>query len=335
MKKDDPFAWRSGGFKFEIGSGEEQGVSAFIEVDGKFLCLTNKSIHSIIMADVTDPNKTNPNIGHSQQKILPYGSDNHIVGRTLQQASILFIEHSLSPNVDISKGVSIGFSFLNEMVSLDRIKDEYISKEQDQKNNFTGKPATDGSTHIPTITNLKQQVENFVTTADHATKSLIELVQLFYPDIKNKGWEEQLYIKLKDQYGEKDERVIFVGSFKESTEMIRKIRNTIEHPDTENIISIKNYELTPKGAIKKPEISFNGKNYRDEIISFPETLVSDFMIYTLENLLIIFELLMAYLCDIHAQPFAGDKRVVAEVLPEKRLPNEKKVRFKYDILWTK
>ena len=63
--------------------------------------------------------------------------------------------------------------------------------------------------------------------------------------------------------------------------------------------------------------------------------VSDFMIYTLENLLIIFELLMAYLCDIHAQPFAGDKRVVVEVSPAKRLPNEKHVRFKYDILWTK
>ena len=44
---------------------------------------------------------------------------------------------------------------------------------------------------------------------------------------------------------------------------------------------------------------------------------------------------MAYLCNIHAQPFAGDKRIVIEIPSEQMQANEKHVKFEYDVIWTK
>ena len=328
-ENNDLFAWRSGGGRFDIGSEEDQGISAFVKVDGKFLCITRKNIHSIIMADTIDPKKTNPDIRHSQQHILQYGSDSPFVGRTLQQANLLFIEHSLPKNINIEKGLSISFSFLNEIISLNDLKEKYNTEEILKNKNFQAKPAKDGSIHIPSITSLEQVTKIFISNADHTIRLLIELVQLFYPEIKNKGWEESLYEKLKKEQGETADVSEFIKSFKYSTSIIRKIRNSIEHPDKESLLTIENYRVTPQNILKNPSMFFQGKD-----IKLNEVLISEFMNSTIENFIIIFEVLMAYLCNIHAEPFADEKRIVIETPVEQRQVNEKHVKFRYDILWT-
>lgn len=329
-KENDPFTWRSGGGKFDIGDDENDSTSALIEVDGQLFCVTKKNIRSIIMADTIDPERTNPGVRHSQQQILPYGSENHFVGRILQQASILFEEHALLPNINCKQGVAIAFSFLKELISLDKIKNEYIEEESKINSGFNGQPHSDGSFYLPSIQNLEQKVKTFITNIDHTERLLIETAQLFYPDIKNKNWEEQLYEKIKKQLGEDHECAIFIKSFKKFTGLIRKIRNSIEHPDKDNIFVINNYKLTPQNILSRPSLLFTGKDY-----SLPETNISEFMTISVENTLLIFESLIAHLCNMHAEPFAGDKRIVVEISPEKRSEQEKHVKFRYQILWTK
>jgi hypothetical protein len=56
---------------------------------------------------------------------------------------------------------------------------------------------------------------------------------------------------------------------------------------------------------------------------------------TVHNLLAVFEFLMAYLCNLHVEPFAGSKRVVVSVPEDKRQESEKHVNFQYHIHWTK
>ena len=165
-ENNDLFAWRSGGGRFEIGSKEDQGISALIKVDDMLLCLTKKNIYSIITADTIDPKRTNPNIRHSQQHILQYGSDSPFVGRTLQQANLLFEEHSLPKSIDINKGISIAFSFLNEIISLNNLKEEYAIEKKGEDFKFQGKPAPDGSIHIPSILNLEQKTNKFISNAE-------------------------------------------------------------------------------------------------------------------------------------------------------------------------
>ena len=53
------------------------------------------------------------------------------------------------------------------------------------------------------------------------------------------------------------------------------------------------------------------------------------------SLLTTFELLMAYLCNLHAESFAGDRRIVVPILEDKRSEAEKNIGFEYQILWTR
>ena len=324
----DSFEWRSGGMKIDIGSE----TSAFIEVEGKFFCLTRKNITSILLADTIDPKRTNPNIRHSQQQILPYGSENYLVGRTLQQASVLFKDGVLPNDIAYKKGVDISFSFLNEIISLDEKKNLYLKEENNINLGIKTTPALDGSFHLPSIPNIDQKIYQFILNADHASACIMKLVQLFYPDIGNAGWEEKLYQKLKTQLGENDDATLFVKKFKDFTERIRNMRNAIEHkhnPKNKDKVESSNYQLSPENILEKPSLSFTGEN------TLPKIQVSDFMASSVENLLTIFESMMAYFCDINGKPFAGDKRVVVEIPVEKRQHNEKHVKFQYQVLWTK
>lgn len=326
MKSDnnDIFSYRSQGGRLEIGSDKDDSISAMVKVDDRLVCITRKNIREILMADDIDQERTNPKINHNVQNVLPYGSDNEFVGRTFQQASLLFEEHALRGDIDSNKGLNISLSFLKEIISLNAIKIEYINKEKKINSSM------DGKGFVPTYPNLEQKVKSFILNTDHAIKSILELVQLFYPDIKNKGWDNNLYETIKVENGEQNEFTKFISNFKDFTGMIRKIRNAVEHKDENIILTIKNYKLTPENIVEIPTISFKCEGY-----TLPETKVSVFMDLVAVNLLTIFESLMAHLCNLHTQEFAGDKRVVVFIPEDKRHESERFINFKYEILWTK
>lgn len=322
---NDPFVYRSQGGRLEVGSEDGDNMSAFIRVGEQLLCITRKNTRTVLLADDVDPDRTNPNIQHSVQNILPHGSDSKFVGKTIQQASVLFKEHSLPTIIDYDKGKSISFSFLKEITALDKAKCEYVNEEAIINSNLSK------SVHVPSLPNLEQKIKNFISNADHACGLVMEMANLFYPDVKGKGWESKLVGKLESP--EQDHFIEFVKSFKEFTAGIRRMRNKIEHPYGElkdDIFNISNYKLTPKNVVALPLINYISKDF-----SYPEVQVSIFMDSTINNLLTIFELLMAYLCNLHAETFTGDKRVVVEIAEDRRQESEKHVRFQYQILWTK
>ncbi|MDD4290395.1 MAG: hypothetical protein PHH83_03945 [Patescibacteria group bacterium] len=329
-KDNNLFDWRSGAFRMEIGTQDNDPVSAFLKVNNKLFCLTRKNIHSIMTADTIDPEQTNPNIRHTQQNILPYGSDNRFVGGILQQANILFEEGALPKNITNPKAINIAFNFLNEILALNTLVEEYTSEEKQIDEFFNGNPRKDGSLLIPSLPNLEQKIKKIISNADHSIFSIIELVQIFYPEIKTEGWIEQLFKKLKLEKGENNQATIFINEFRDFIKIIRKIRNKIEHPRIVGILNINNYKIEPSGILTKPTIYFESGNMSPLNIK-----TSEFVYTVVENLFQLFQLLMAHLCNIHAQPFADDKRIVDEIPPDKRRDEEKHVRFRYSILWTK
>ena len=322
---NDPFIYRYQGGRFEVGSEDGDNMSAFIKVGEQLLCITRKNTRTVLLADEVDPDRTNPNIQHNVQNILPHGSDSKFVGKTIQQASILFKEHSLPATISCDEGMSISFSFLKEITALDKAKCEYINEETVINSNLSK------SSHVPSLPNLEQKIKNFISTADHACGLVMEMSHLFYPNVGGKGWESKLISEL-ESLGQ-DHFIDFIKSFQEFTVGIRRTRNKIEHPHGElkdDNFNISNYKLTPKNTVALPLLSYTSKDF-----NYPEVQISIFMDSTIHNLLTVFELLMAYLCNLHAEPFTGDKRVVIEVPEDKRQESEKHVGFQYQILWTK
>ena len=325
----DPFAWRNGGGRIQVGNGEEGAIKCMMEINGQLFCITEKSIHSIMLADTIDPKRTNPTIPNSQQKVFPYGTNDPFVGRTLLQAKELFVDFALPATINTTKAVSIAFSFLKEVASVRETVNKYMAEEQAKDAAFKGEIGEEDSLQIPSIDNLDQQVKQIVNSIDHAILLIINTLQLFYPDIKISKLVDKLIEELEKQKDTTDD-VKFIREINDWLRLVRNLRNSIEHPKENNRMDIKNYRLEETGSIQRPTIAFINNE-----TPFPEIAVRAFATSILDNLISCYEILIVYLCSIHAQPFAGDTRSVIEIPEDKRSDGEKNIRFGYHIAWTK
>lgn len=59
-----------------------------------------------------------------------------------------------------------------------------------------------------------------------------------------------------------------------------------------------------------------------------------FMENTFENVVFIFENLLAHLCNLHTVPFGNAECVVGKIPEKDRLDTNKYMNFKYVINWT-
>ena len=330
MDNKDSFAHRTQGGRFTIGTNEDSGTRGFIEVDGDMLILTDKNLYKLKLPDSTDPNRKNPNIPASQQKIISYGSEDPIVGRTLQQAKTLFEQHALSDHVDTKKALSLAMAFLKEIISLTDLENEYKKIEQELNKSFNGELEKDYSLHIPTINDIEQRLKKFINGVNQSHKCIMGMAQLFYPDIPKEQWNTKLKEEIIKEFNKEHQCVLFLESVEDWIRLMRELRNEAEHSLDSKKLTITNYELKDTGRVHPPTISFSHKD-----VPLPTERIIDFMSSSIENSLLCFELLMAHLCTIHAQTFTGDKRIVIEVPADKRESNMPFVRFRYDILWTK
>jgi len=323
--KNDPFAYRSQGGRLEIGSGEGDHVSSMIKVDDRLMCITKNNIMEILIADNIDPERTNPEMNHIVQNILPYGSDNEFVGRIFQQADILFKKNSLKKEISCNKGINTSLSFLKEITSLDNLRKNYVKEEDEINSSIEKEP------HAPNLPNLEQKVKGFILNTNHACGLIMEMSNIFFSDVKGRGWESKLITKLSPE--DQKDFIKFIKSFKVHTIGLRRMRNKVEHPHSElkdDLFNITNYILNPDNTISPPTITYRGTEF-----NLSKTKVSMFMESTIINLVDMFESLMVYLCSLHAKSFAGDERVVVSVQKDKRRGSEKHIGFQYKIIWTK
>jgi len=332
MNRDekDPFEWRNGGKKFEVGDQEDGDMSAIVNLGDSLLCVKRKGVYIIRLADEIDPKRTNPNIPDIQQKVLTYGSDEPFVARTLLQADELFKGNFLSKNFNTLKGVNISWSLAKEIASLHEINVAFTKVEGLKNSSFKGKTEADLSLHIPSISNVEQQTKQFIINADHAVKHIMELAQLFYPSISNDKWSLHLYEELKKQNGAKDPATLFVESMQLWVWLIRNLRNAVEHPKQNDKVEISDYKLTEKGIIMSPSIQYNNKD-----TPLSEIPITKFMTDTVEGIQIRFELLLAYLCNVNTSSAVGDVLRVVEIPMSERQTNKVNVRFEFQIVYPK
>lgn len=322
---------RDEGKKFDIGKESDGPLSNMVAIGDDFFIVTRKSIQKLILADVVDPDRENPNIPDTQQKVLSYGSDEMFVGKTLLQANELFKDHCLPVHINRFDALDLSFSFLKEMIVLKETKDSYIKEEQDILASFSGNLDSDFSLRIPMMSNLEQRTKQFIYNADHSLRHIMNLVRLFYPDIEiARGWMDKLQEKLRVENSEDHKSVDFIEWAKGKIIPIRDIRNSVEHPKPNDKVTYQNYTLQKSNKIKPPMMF-----YKKVSSPFPEIEISQFMNVAIEHLLLSFEGIMVHLCDIQAQPFAGDKRCVVYITEDNRPENNLHMGYKYQIIWTK
>lgn len=329
ISEEEKFRRRSEGGIFQISNEEGDNMSAMISMDDEMLIVSRKGVHTFATEDSIDPNRTNSNVRRQKQTILPYGSDDPLIGRTLQQAEVLLGKNSpMQAKIDSMEAIRIALSFIQEMASLRNISREY--SELEELKNSQIKIDSDGALSLPSISDVKQQAKKFILGANHASRSIMDLAKLFYPDLRNdesKKWNVDLYERIYKERGKSDQATVFMGQLSLKMWQLRDIRNAIEHEKEDDKVIIRNYTQTAESKVRPPSIQ-----YLNSKMPLNEMGLSQFMLETVEDLIIAFEMLMVHMCNNSSGNghSPGDIIMgVTEVPEETRGDHEKHVGFRY------
>ena len=205
--------------------------------------------------------------------------------------------------------------------------DEFQLFERAEIDAFKNRQQSQGALVMPAIGNVLGHCKTFSQKADHVSQSLFSIVKLFYG--KNVGEEgfESLAKLAAQEYGKDDSFSRFAKDVAPRLKYIRNVRNSIEHPHPPTITAvIKDFNLGTDGKITPPIIEVH---YRKE--HYPPVPISLFMANAIEDLSMIFENMLAFLCSKHAQSSGNFQTQIVELSIEQRRQDNKHVRFSYGV----
>jgi hypothetical protein len=105
--------------------------------------------------------------------------------RTLLQAKILFRKEFLS--IDIESAKRLSFDALGDLIAMHETAQTFKLAEQTALEKAQSLEKKDISQTIPAVGNVRAHCKTFSQNADHFAKSLLEIVRLFYSEMKKKN----------------------------------------------------------------------------------------------------------------------------------------------------
>jgi hypothetical protein len=167
--------------------------------------------------------------------------------------------------------------------------------------------------------------ETFLQKADHAALDLFKIVKLFYGDEIGKGMFEGLRDLITKKFGEDDQFSQFIKMSVPFLKFLRNTRNAMEHEDETKRVNVIDICLLPSGELREPHIEVIHKETPQPAV--PLLLLMEKIA---DQLARVFEVMMAHLCGVRAQSFAGIQLGVVEY--EENLQQAFKCRYGYATL---
>jgi len=178
----------------------------------------------------------------------------------------------------------------------------------------------DGSLALPAVGNVRAHCKTFAQKADHGAAALLEIVRLFYSEMKKQKWSNFQEI-IKTKYGDADNFYNVLEMTLPFLQMIRNARDCLEH---RNDIGATTHDFTlhADGHIGLPSIEID---FRGSVVK--RCSISEFTEGTIKALLDSFEMITLHMCAKNMQTFAGIPMTIAP-LPDDYKPAWH-VRFAY------
>jgi hypothetical protein len=155
--------------------------------------------------------------------------------------------------------------------------------------------------------------------------TLEEIAKLFYAQELTSKWIDSLAALAVRRYGGDSPFAGYMVGARQFLLFVLGMRNMIEHPMPAKHIAVSDYRLVASGEIAPPsvEIVRPGEDTATATITLLMKKVTD-------DLVSVSEVLIAHLCNVNVQPFAGMPVQVVELPPEQK-PN-KHQRYFYGCL---
>jgi len=303
--------------------GDDSEITGMLTLGDSLLVVKRKGIYQIKMADEIDPERTNPNVPNTVQRLAAFGSDEEFIGKILLTAHGLLGKGHLSPNIDANAAMIHATEITKNVAEMRILSDRVASEEQEIVDKFEGKIGNDRSLVLPSMVNVDIRIREFIQKADHALQKLFDLTKLFYPDLGSGGWESlKSRIEGESRIDNFDQ---FLSGATPFLRMIRNARNAVEHERpgmkliaTDFALNSQNQLAPPFVQLVHPKTPFNGVPIRE------------FMSSACANIVDIVELMIVFLCARHVDPSGNFTISVIEIPIDRRFsPN---VRYGFGMM---
>jgi hypothetical protein len=312
----------------EIGTVDDQSSITVIKTVGdNFYVVKEKGIYTVQLADQIDPKRTNPAIPHVQQRIVALGSDSPLVGKTFLAATELFSRSVLPSWFDCDRAILLALEALKDLAAACEVRDEFISAEDGAVGTLSSRPQVKGALVLPALGDVEARCKTFLQKADHACRSLLNIVKLFHKKLHGVKGMADLIAFAKEHYGETDPLVTYLDGVAPTMKYVRDARNGLEHPNAPTkITNVTDFSLRADGLVVRPQI---------EVIwgpdHYPSADISAVMNDLVQALPEVFEGVIAALCEKHITEVGGFRPFLIRIDPTHRRREEAHVQFAYGV----
>lgn len=281
-------------------------IKEMLSLGGYLYLITEKCTYRAQMADRVDPERKNSALPPLfQQKLFDLGTDSELLRRTLIQAKVLFRKEFLC--VDPDEAMELTLEALAELAALHESCESFAASEQLAIDKLEATPSKDRSQTIPSVGSVQTQCKAFAQRADHFVVKLMEVVRLFYPELKGKNWDD-LQAMAKSRYGASDPFCAELNVVVPVLKLVRNTRDCLEHHLPGAVVRDFDPELDGRVAPPTIEVNFRGS-------ALERCRISSFMSQVERHLLDAFEMLAAHMSSKSMKPFAGMPMEIG-LLPE-------------------
>jgi hypothetical protein len=312
---------RESAMSMTVGTPEDGVIKGFLTIGGKnkkMYVIKEHSVYLVRFADDIDPDRTNPSIQPTHQKISSEGDESKLVGRILLTARELFRAKSIE-GIDHERALEQCVQIFQDVAEMsEEVKSIRAALEATEAEIRSIK-----GSGLPAILNAPARARTFLEKADHASQSLYALCTQTY---RLRGQNaKRLFDGFSDHiaelYGADDGFVVFMRAAVPYLRFLRLARNAVVHPKSDTKALVYDYRLLPSGKLTPPTIEvIHPKQPEPEIAlhSFIEQMTDQFITTT--------ELIMAWICAKHTKESAFG--IGVGLIPEDQRQN-KNVRYGY------
>lgn len=305
---------RDAAISMNIGDdGDSSPLREIISATGRLLIIKERGIWQIKLADDVDPDRTNPDIPHSQQKLLPRGTLDPLVCRTLLQAKRLLNSDYLPNTCDTDAGLQASLTFLHEVSALQDKADEFKGLTARLSETFDATSPRGEGLNIPAMGDVEARGKAFIQTADHAVRSLWQLVRALEPDLPARVSWSRFRARLEEGDDRSRQVVSVVEQLLIGFTFLRNTRNAVEHPKPGQEVVFEDYRLKADGYVHPPAITVIEVD-----TPLSETELGAYFGWVITFLVNAFEAVLVNLCAVHVELVGGFEVVVTKLEPDQR-----------------
>lgn len=275
-----------------IGTEEEGKLTGFYKIGDRLLIVKEEAVYEFFFADAVDPERTNPAIPNTQQRVLGIGSSSILLGRTLLVADALF-KQSFLPHIDTERGRELALQVTKDASAMEETFDRMVQRFKAIEKQLEGVKLSAGFA-VPTVENLDSDIKAFIQKADHLVIAMLDIARLFYG--KRVTHAHSLQAVVDEQHNGDEKFRAFVADSVPVLRRVRDYRNAVEHPKAKERVMVRNFKLGAEGKLASPSIELLHPLRPVAAVS-----ICDFMRSALASLTDIFENLLAFLCDRHCK----------------------------------